>query len=728
MKTNSSIFRKKSGIAVPCWAVLIISGILFSMESPARNKSFTMEQVLSFPFPSGFAVSTTGSRVAWTININGIRNIYVAEGPSFTPRRLTSYLKDEGQAISNLQLSADGKWCIYIRGGDFGSNWDEALPVNPRHLPDPPKVQIWSIPFEGGDPILLGEGTEPVISPHSDSVVFVKEGQLWGAPIDGTFSAAKLFTARGHNNSPQWSPDGKKIAFRSYRGDHSFIGIFSGKNKSIVWLSPSFSYDNSPRWSPDGTRLAFVRTAGAGGEPDSILSPPPRPWKILTADAFTGAARIVWESPHTPEGSYPTTQGGTNLHWGTGRIVFLSYQDGWPHLYSIPENGGKPLLLTPGHFMAEYISMSPDGKQLVFAGNTGPDSLDLERRHIVKVSIDRADMEVLTPGTGLEWKPFITGDGKWLVYISATAQRPPLPAVMNLSDRKNRLLGKDLIPKNYPVKSLITPTRVIFKAPDGIPIHADLFMPKEKIKKRPAVIFVHGGPPRQMLLGWHYSSYYSNAYAVNQYLVNQGFVVLSVNYRLGIGYGYHFHHPVNAGPKGASEYQDIRAAGEWLAAQPFTDASHIGIYGGSYGGYLTAMALARNSDIFAAGVDISGGHDRSVGRAKRYLYPESYERAPDAERAAVTTWLSSPTAYIQKWKSPVLVIHADDDRNVPFSQSADLVQRLIKYHIPFESLVIPDDTHHFLLHSHQVLVDKATARFLIKNLQIRNLYFIGIKN
>ncbi|MCD6202130.1 MAG: S9 family peptidase [Bacteroidales bacterium] len=715
-----SIIKRFNGRALTAWSLTLffLAGILFPVEATARPGSFTMEQVLSFPFPSEFAVSATDSRVAWTINLNGLRNVYVAEGPGFTPRRLTSYLKDEGQEISSLQLSADGKWCVYIRGGDFGGNWDEALPVNPQHLPNPPKVQIWSIPFAGGDSKLLGEGTDPVISPRSDSVVFVKGDQLWGVPVDGASPAVQLFTAHGHNGTPRWSPDGRKIAFRSYRGDHSFIGIYSGKDKPIVWLSPSFSYDNAPRWSPDGTRLAFVRTDGAGGEPDSILSPPPRPWKILTADVFTRATRIVWESPHTPEGSYPTTQGGTNLHWGAGRIVFLSCQDGWPHLYSIPENGGKPLLLTPGHFMAEYISMSADGKQLVFAGNTGPDPLDLERRHIVRVSVDKADMEVLTPGEGLEWTPFITGDGKSMVYISATSQRPPLPAVMNLENRKTTLLGKNLIPDDYPEKSLVTPRQVIFNAPDGTEIHADLFVPqgRSKSKKRPAVIFVHGGPPRQMLLGWHYSSYYSNAYAVNQYLVNKGFVVLSVNYRLGIGYGYHFHHPKYAGPRGASEYQDIVAAGKWLAAQSFVDATRIGIYGGSYGGYLTAMALARNSDIFAAGVDISGVHDRSVGRVKKYLYPESYERAPDAERAAVTTWLSSPTAYMKKWKSPVLVIHADDDRNVPFSQSTGLVQRLIKYHIPYEILVIPDDTHHFLLHRHQVHTDKATAEFLIKHL------------
>jgi dipeptidyl aminopeptidase/acylaminoacyl peptidase len=220
-----------------------------------------------------------------------------------------------------------------------------------------------------------------------------------------------------------------------------------------------------------------------------------------------------------------------------------------------------------------------------------------------------------------------------------------------------------------------------------------------------------------MLLGWHYSDYYSNAYAMNQYLASRGFIVLSVNYRLGIGYGYEFHNPENAGTSGASEYIDIKAAGKWLATQPGVDPKRIGVYGGSYGGYLTAMALAKDSDLFAAGVDIHGVHDRTTERTRSLISPDRYERAPDADLALKVAWESSPIAYMSGWKSPVLVIHGDDDRNVRFSQSTDLVKRLEKHQVPFESLVIVDDTHHFMLHSKQMKVNKATAEFFERKLK-----------
>ncbi|MEQ9412803.1 MAG: S9 family peptidase, partial [Cyclobacteriaceae bacterium] len=344
-----------------------------------------------------------------------------------------------------------------------------------------------------------------------------------------------------------------QLAFVADRGDHDLIGVYNFDSNSVKWIAPSFSRDSSPRWSPEGQQIAFVRTPGEGGVPKSLLERHHRPWSIMVADVASGKTNQIWESPKTLAGSRPTTHGGTNLHWGAGnRLAFLAYHDGWPHLYSIPSTGGSLLQLTKGNFMNEYVSMSADGKWLLASANTGADKLDIDRRHIIKVPIDKADMKVLTPGEGLEWSPKLTGDGTHLIYISATAQRPPLPTYMKLDKGTPQLIGEKNIPASFPQDKLIAPKQITFQSPDGFTIHGQLFEPKGGAAKKPALIYVHGGPPRQMLLGWHYSDYYSNSYSINQYLANLGFVVITVNYRLGIGYGYEFHQPERAGTAGAS--------------------------------------------------------------------------------------------------------------------------------------------------------------------------------
>ena len=693
-----------------------VAVIGLAIQPVAAQSGFTLEQIRSYPFPNELAAAATGGRIAWALNERGLRNLYAAEGPTYAARRLTNYQTDDGQELTSVAVSANGQWVIYVRGGDHGSNWDDGLPVNPAFAPVPPKVQIWSVPFGGGEPRLLADGDEPVMSPRSDVVAFVRSGQLFSVPVDGSAAAKPLFNARGSNDSPVWSPDGSKLAFVSNRGDHSFVGVYSGPDTPIAWLAPSYTRDRSPRWSPDGRRVAFVRTPGAGGAVDSLLARRPAPWSIYAADVATGVAVRLWSAPKTLRGSVPGTDGGTNLHWGAGRIVFLSYHDGWPHLYSMPESGGEALLLTPGRFMAEHIKMSPDGRWMVFTANAGTDPLDLDRRHVVKVPVDRAAAEVMTPGAGLEWSPAVTGDGT-LAFISAMTDRPPLASVMPLGGGARRLLAEDRIPTEYPAGRLVTPKQVVFKSPDGVTVHNQLFEPSTGTGKRPAIIYVHGGPPRQMLLGWHYSDYYSNAYATNQYLASQGYVVLSVNYRLGIGYGFEFHRPARAGAAGASEYIDVKAAAEWLARQPNVDPKRIGIYGGSYGGYLVALALGRDSRLFAAGVDIHGVHDQTVERTRNLLYPDRYERVPDADRASAVAWASSPVSSVKTWTSPVLIIHADDDRNVRFSQSTDLVRRLDAKGVPMETLVIVDDTHHFMRHANFLTVGSATIDFFRRKLQ-----------
>ncbi|MGI8547874.1 MAG: S9 family peptidase [Gemmatimonadaceae bacterium] len=699
-------------------------------NSGQSNVPFTLAQVLSYPFTEELVSAPTGARMAWVFNRGGVRNVWVAEGPDFKARPVTEYSADDGQELTNLSISPSGGVVVYVRGGDHDANWsvEGNRQPDPAHSPVQPKLEILAVPFAGGTPKLLAEGDEPVMSPKGDRVAFTRDHQIWTVPVDGSVPAKRLFFVRDEAASPVWSPAGDRLAFVSNRGDHSFVGIFTSDSAPIRYLAASTSHDGSPKWSPDGKRIAFVRLPGSGGAPEALLELHPRPWAIWTADAATGVGRSVWQSPATLLGSMPTTAGGANLAWGAGgRLVFLSDVDGWPHLYSVAESGGTPVLLTPGSFMAEYVTMTPDGASVVYNANTGATSGDGDRRHLFRVPVDRATPVQLTSGNGIEWAPAVTGNGSMVVFIGADARRPPLPMVIPLAGGATRTLAAEVIPADFPMTQLVTPTPVVFKAADGTTVHGQLFQratgaggTARGASKKPGIVFVHGGPPRQMMLGWHNMGYYSNGYAVNQYLANHGYVVLSVNYRLGIGYGHNYHHPEHAGAWGASEYQDVKAGGEYLQSLPSVDAGRIGIWGGSYGGFLTALALARNSDIFKAGVDLHGVHNWISDYSARLASAQLQYEKSDIKPALDVAWKSSPVASMSTWKSPVLLIQGDDDRNVRFQQTVDLARRLAAAGVPFEELVLPDEIHGFLRHQSWLTADSATVRYFDKQLGVGN--------
>ena len=713
---------------------LILVGVLGTRIAGRRASAaepsgapFTVEQVLGFPYPVELKASRSGARIAWITDLRGVRNVWTAEAPEWKPRRVTDFDADDGQELSQLAFSDDGRTLVFVRGGDHDANWPSpgGVEPNPAHATGKAKIEIYAAAVSGGKPRVLAEGEAPAISPKGDRVAFVKEHQVWAVPLgggknaappDGEKKAEPLFACRGDVGSLAWSPDGKLLAFVSDRGDHAFIGLFASEKEPIRYLAPSSSVDSSPVWSPDGARIAFIRQPGRGGAPDMLLEEQPAPWSIWTADAATGSARVVWQSPETLPGSYPETDAGPSLRWGAGdRLVFLAELDGWPHLYSVPEAGGPALLLTPGTFMVDAIAMTPDHRRIVYVANAGPDADDDDRRHLFRVGVDSPGAVEITTGAGLEWMPVVGGDGRSVAYVSAGPKTPPLPTIVPLEGGSPRTIAAEQVPSDFPAESLVVPRKVIFRSEDGLAIHGQLFE-KPGEGRKPALLFVHGGPPRQMLLGFHYMDYYANAYAMNQYLAAHGYVAMTVNYRLGVGYGRAFQHPSHAGPAGASEYRDVLAAGRYLASRPEVDARRIGVWGGSYGGYLTALALARNSDVFAAGVDWHGVHDwlTEGGDFEAAAFFKNaqlrYEKG-DLREAMDVAWKSSPVSAVGTWRSPVLLLHGDDDRNVDFHQTVDLARRLEKARVPHEVVVIPDEIHGFLRFDSWVRAEKATADF-----------------
>src|SRR5438132_1342259 len=694
--------------------LLVAFGSL-SLAAVCFAESFTIEQVLSAPFPYGLTSASHAPRVAWIFDNKGERNIWVADAPGFVPRQVTHYTGDEGQQIASVRLSPDGKAIVYARGTELNKQETSA---NPLSLTKMPKQQAWAVNLARGEPRLLGdigcseEGCEDLqISPDSKTVIWPAKRHIWITPLDGTKKSEQLEELLGENDTPRWSPDGKRIAFRSKRKDHSFVAVLELRMKKITYLAPTTNRDAGPVWSPDSKNVVFIRQPGLEFK-RPLIPEFPRPWALWIADAESGEGRELFHSGNAMEDSLPPFAFQSLQFTNASRIIFASEQDGHNHLYSIAATGGTPQLLTPGDFDVEDVSLSADKRSILYTSNQN----DIDRRHIWRVSATGGEPEALTRGETIEWNPVETSDGKTLLCLGSSATSPAMPYRVTRSGRE--LIAKNMLPANFPEAQLVTPKQVVFKSEDGLEIHGQLFTPKNQKQRGPALIFTHGGPIRQMLLGFHYMQYYHNAYAMNQYLASKGYTVLSVNYRLGIMYGRAFREPPNSVWRGASEYQDVVAGAKFLQTLDNVDPQRIGLWGGSYGGFLTAMGLARNSDIFKAGVDFHGVHDWAtflpiwVGKVD----VKNAEAAPDINEARELAFKSSPVASVANWRSPVLFVHGDDDRNVPFQQTTDLVEKLRAQNVAFEELIIPDEIHDLLRWSDWIRAYRATAEFFDRRL------------
>ena len=675
-----------------------------SVVFAAPAKHFTLEQIMSAPFPTDLTAAPKGGAVAWVLDQNGARNIWVAEAPDYKGRQLTSFHDDDGQEIAQITWTPDGKSIVFVRGGDFETRRDNP---NPASLPQGVEQDIWMIPLAGGAPRKLSEGNEPAMSPRGDRIAFLKKGEIWSTTLEDGAKPAQLIHAKGQAGELRWSPDGSLLAFVSARTDHAFIGVYNFGGKSLNYLDPSVDRDSNPVWSPDSKQVAFTRIAASSTRTPGPVRSSAQPWSIRLADATSGKGRELWHAAEGPGSAFHAMVADNQLFWGAGdRIVFPWERTGFMHLYSVSTHGDAPTPLNVnGEFEIEHVSLSSDGKTVLFSSNQD----DIDRRHLWRVSVLGEGLTPVTRGEGLEWSPVETSDGKAVAMLRSDPKNPARAAV-KIDGSDVRDLAPNAIPAEFPAASLVVPKQVIFSGSDGMQIHGQLFLPPDLApgEKRPAMIFFHGGSRRQMLLGWHYMDYYHNAYGMNQYLANLGYVVLSVNYRSGIGYGLNFREALNYGATGASEFNDVLGAGLYLRGRTDVDPKRIGLWGGSYGGYLTALGLARASDLFAVGVDFHGVHDWS---AIRNFDPV---KDPAGTRLAFE---SSPMASISTWRSPVLLIHGDDDRNVPFHETVSLVEALRKQGVSFEELIFPDEIHGFLTEKRWLQAYHAAADYIGQHLK-----------
>jgi len=637
---------------------------------------------------------------------------------------------------ANPELAPDGSSILFVKNGQiYRARLTPVKPMSEVDRGEKPFITEW------------GVQSDPRWSPDGRKIAFVS------TRADHSFIAVYEVATRkvtymspsvDYDTMPTWMPDSKHLIFMRRPG------LPFGQQTQAG--SGGIGLPNGPAYQPPGATAAAPGGRGTGrgtrGGPTTapaVTNPaaqaagrgstgaPATPAVVnnspgvmqaafkggytvafYKADVTTGEAQETWHN--RPNDPVVTFVGNAHL---TGDLLIFPFAanggrggrggrgipgaapapappanppgpvDEWDRYYAlnIMDSSARPVMLTTTDGLIENptsVALSADGKTFFYCTN----AKDIERRHIWAVPVTGGTPAEVTAGEGVETSPAPLASGKYLATLSASWKLPQSVGVWRTTSLSEPAPPQKIVfptaRPGFPIEAHVKPEIVITKAADGLEIHNQLFLPKDLKpgERRPAIVFVHGGPVRQMMPAYHYMQFYHWAYAINQWLANRGYVVMSINYRSGIGYGRSFRTAPNTGGAGNSEYLDVVAGGKYLQTRPDVDPNRIGIWGLSYGGLLTSQALARNSDLFKAGVDLAGVH--LFGSS---LDPES------------VSYKSSTIGAIDGWKSPVLLVQGDDDRNVAFQQMTGLVQMLRQRDVYYELIVFPDDVHESLLHS-----------------------------
>jgi dipeptidyl aminopeptidase/acylaminoacyl peptidase len=659
---------------------------------------------LNFPYVDSISQAKVPA-FAWLTRQADKSMVFFARAPDFRRIELASRNDDDGDPITDIQLSPDGVRLVFRTGVPRPGD-----PFNPASRVPAPDVKLWLVStVPGAKPIDIGKGSNPSFSPDGRMLLISRDGDLLAIDTRSPNSKPRMF-AKGGGGWSQfvWTKSGDLIFIDDRRG-YSFLGRFHPGSREVDWLETGVDRLAVPVLSPSGDAVAVLRFPGRkhSTTPDQTEA---EPFSIDFIDLANGSVRTLW-STHGPAVTLGNDDPEGVLRWASNSLlVFYSEDDGWGRLYGLSRAGGEPRAITPPD--CEVAESELVGDQLLAIHNCADH--------------DTRQMSLFDPATGtaraLPQPDPVLADARaaasYAAIVAANVNQAPLVRILDLKTGRAKL---NETYADYGYRNPLTgsaPVEVHLTSLDGLPFTGQLFAPSGP-GPHPGLIYVHGGPQRQMFPSFHYMGYYSSDYSVNRRLAEQGYAVLAINYRSGIGYGRAFRDAPGRAWRNASEYQDVLAAGRWLASRPGVDPNKIGIWGGSYGGLLTGEALARNSDLFKTGVAIHGVYDWSwPSPVKGHLSPSTYFGVDKKDRDVARA--SSPIGHLETWRSPVLLIHGDEDMNVDVVETVDLAQRLRERGVEVRTLIFPGEAHDFIRHAEWEKVWRTLDPYFLEKLAPAN--------
>jgi dipeptidyl aminopeptidase/acylaminoacyl peptidase len=723
------------GVMIAAAAVPLQRGTALAQQNgtPApRAGALTIDHLVDIKHPSSPVWSPDGRHVVFIWERAGLPNLWIAAADGGSPRALTSFT--DGQ-VGGVAWTNDSRAVLFSRGGDA---WRIAIGGAGAAGTTPTPEALWRTPAAEGGLTWSPDRTRVAFTrSHADDG---KDGRsvsdLWVRRIDGG-QEIKLTDGLGAVNPGAWSPDGRRLTFSvaqatrkakpaPYSGakiDYSWIertsvdqfAIDANGGGKAVAIAPSPESEQAARWI-DNERIVLERVTNFTRR------------QILIADAATGKERVLHEETDAKFVSLTGDSGYTAQPSPDGKwIAYVSDRDGWDHLYVTPTAGGTPTQLTRGRFEAWRPAWSPDSTRLAYDANLA-DNLSSRHINMIAVGVAAAGRSngsegagagaaagagaqagggltrsvAITSGRGTNAYPQWSPDGSRIVYQHTDPQNSAdlwiarAPAAGGASGVGAPVRLGDSLPAGVDRKLFVEPERVAYKGPDGKTVPAYLFVPQglDRSKKHPAIVWIHGDGVNQNYDGWHVQRNYAVYYSFHQYLLQRGYVVLAPDYRGSIGYGRDWRQGVHL-DVGNKDFQDAAMSAEYLKTLPYIDTDRIGVWGLSYGGFFTLLALTDHPTWFRAGINVAGVADYRMYYEDPWHGGWTVSRIGTPDEHPKVYDVASPLSRVDRIVRPLLVLHGTSDVNVPYLHSVRLADELLKKGKDFDFVTYPGEFHYF---------------------------------
>jgi dipeptidyl aminopeptidase/acylaminoacyl peptidase len=591
------------------------------------------------------------------------------QAPTLSPDGQWFALPWQGQIVLT---ASQGGWPIPLTsttGGKSGLDWSS----DGGSLAFASGGAIWTVPSAGGQPVRLTEGVRGAGDPR-----------------------------RASDSAPQWSPKGNWILFETGRRGNGDLALVSRDGLTTTLLTSSRADEGSAAWSPDGTRIAFVERS------EEHFSGRLRVGDLDTASGrFHDETRVLYDAPADRGGGWSIRRPVWSPDGKSLAVVLQT--TGWDKIWLIPATGGAPRALTTGESEDEPPVWAPDGKHVAFVSNRDR----REERRVWIVGADGGAPRRLTTDSepAVEGNPRWSPDGKLVYFSRSTAFEPGGLSAAPADGGPSRVVIRTQ-PRTFTATGLDAPEAVRYHSKDGREIAAILHKPLhyQAGTRYPAVLWIHGGPEGQDTVGW-------DPWAL--YLAQKGYVVLRPNYRGSNGYGEKFRN-ANVEDSGGGELDDVVAGVEYLVSHGIADRSRIAIGGGSHGGTMVAYAVTKRPDLFRAAIELYGVVDRATfiertNRPSAIRWMAKMGGAPEEKPEVYQKANILPD--VPKIKAPLLIMHGEDDPQVPPYESQQFVAALKKAGKPYLYFTYPKELHGFTQKEHRLDAWKKQEAFLARYLQ-----------